>query len=208
MSEEDAFLMGGDKVISTFTKADRPGTTYAGEILNKRLRQQTDVTSGALKTWQDGSPMMQLVVTIQLEDDDEHWDHEDEADDGRRNLYVRYKMADAVREAVKEAEADKLEIGGWLSVTYTGDAKPARRGVSGAKLFEAEYEAPDPSLVKDETDAYLADGDDPEDADPEPEPEPAPRRGRAAKAAPAKAAAPAKKATRRRAAAPESAEAF
>jgi len=116
-------------------KFDTIGKTVAGRITEQpEVRQQTDFDTGGPKTWDNGDPMMQLVVTLATDERDP--DIED--DDGTRRLYVKGNMQQAVAAAVRGARS-KLEIGGRLSVTYTGDDEPKKRGMSGAKRYTASY---------------------------------------------------------------------
>jgi hypothetical protein len=126
-------------------KFDTVGKTAAGRITETpELRQQTDFDTGAPKTWDNGDPMMQLVVTIATDERDP--DITD--DDGTRRLYVKGNMQQAVANAVRSAKS-KLEIDGHLSVSYVGDDEPKRRGMSGAKRYTATYTpAPEAFLQK------------------------------------------------------------
>jgi hypothetical protein len=151
------FLMGGEKIPScSFLKI---GTKYAGEILEMAQRQQRDFKTNKPMTWDDGSPRMQAVITLQTEENDP----EIEDDDGRRNLYLRFKAKDAVAAAIREAKAEDngLEIGGWLEIEFTKQDKPKKRGESGTKYFEAYYEPPDENAAVNE---YLQ-SDDPDGED-------------------------------------------
>lgn len=195
MNDENSFLLGSESVPSAsfLTK----GTTHEGEILDLKMRQQLDIKTRKPMFWDNGDPKMQLVVTLQTEEIDD----EIEDDDGRRRLYVKFKLRDAIAEAVREADAidSGLEVGGWLSVTFTGQDKPTKRGYSGVKNYEAAYEAPDPNAASN---AYLT-SDDPED-DPVEEDEPVEEAPKATKrtrkaTAPAAASEPAEKPARGRA---------
>jgi hypothetical protein len=180
--DANSFLMGSESVPSAsfLTK----GTKHEGEILDLKVRQQLDIDTRKPLFWDNGDPKMQLVVTIQTDE----FDDEIEDDDGRRRLYVKYKMKDAIADAVRAAKDDRpdvegLEVGGWLSVEFTKQDKPTKRGKSGVKHFEAVYEPPDPNAA---VNAYL-DDDDPDEDDSEPEPTPkAKRGGKAAPAAPSR----------------------
>ena len=198
-TDPDEFLMGGGGRSATFEKGDR----YEGEILSKSVRQQTDFKTKKPLFWDDGRPREQMVVSIQTDLDEP--DEDGGEDDGVRNLYIKYKMKEAVAKAVREAGEKKLEIGGWLAVECVGTEKPKTRGAQGAKLYEAEYEPPDEKFFagdegdpdEDEPPARRAPAKkaaakamsrrrpEPED-DPDPDEEPAPRRS--ARKAPAKAA--------------------
>ena len=130
--DPNKWLLGGGVPSAKF---DTIGKTVAGRITEQpEVRQQTDFDTGGLKTWDNGDPMMQLVVTLAT--DERSPDIED--DDGTRRLYVKGNMQQAVATAVRSARS-KLEIGGQLSVTYTGDDEPKKRGMSGAKRFTATY---------------------------------------------------------------------
>mgnify|MGYP006969313501 CR=1 FL=1 len=59
-----------------------------------------------------------------------------------RRLYVKGKLQQAVAGAIRKAGAKGLEVGGTLTVAYIGDDEPKRKGMSGAKLYSAEYASP------------------------------------------------------------------
>lgn len=137
----DAFLLGGGGQSATF---DGVGESVTGTVESTEVRQQTDFQSGQPKTWDDGSPVMQLVVSLQttLRDDAD--------DDGVRKVYVKgskkpgsQSLHDAVASAVRQSGAKGLEEGGTLTVTYTGDEPPQTRGMFPRKLYSATYAAPD-----------------------------------------------------------------
>lgn len=115
-----------------------------GRIESADVRQQTD-PEGNLKTWNDGSPVMQLVVTLATDLND------DANDDGRRAIYAKggnYEAASgegtsmlvAIREAVKKAGGSKLEPGATLTVRHTGLGKKTSAAYSAPKLYRAKYE--------------------------------------------------------------------
>lgn len=187
-NEADSFLMGGEKVPSA--SFVRVGDSIEGIICEEPvIRQQTDAKTKVPMTWADGRPRNQLVVTLQTDENDP----EIEDDDGRRRVYLKYKSQEAVREAIKEADAPGLRIGGWLFLEFVKQAKPTSSGLSGVKHYAAEYEPPEPGAG---TDDFMENGDEEGDADTdEVDDDPPPRR--AAKKAPAKAA------SRRRAPEPE-----
>ena len=175
--DPDDFLMGGG---TTSAKFEDTGDVVRGKIVAKAMRQQTDFTTKEPKFWKDGSPMMQLVVTLQTDENDP----EIEDDNGQRNLYVRYKLQEAVKAAVKKAGASKLDIGGELAVKFVSREKNPKGGQP-IKIYRAKYTAPDPADFTGEDD-FLADDDD------EPTPPPAkkaPAKKAVAKKAPAKKAA-------------------
>ena len=130
----DDFLMGGGGAPTA--KFPTPGTVVAGRITEKpSVEQQRDIQTGETKFWPDGNPMMQLVVTVQTELRDPTIDE----DDGRRRLFVKGVMKNAIADAVRNAGARGLEVGGTLAVTYTHDGQAKQRGFSPPKQYTATY---------------------------------------------------------------------
>lgn len=138
------FLMGGGVPSASFL---RIGDGVQGTITEPpTLQQQRDFTSGEPKVWDNGDPMMQMVVTLQTD----QYDEKIEDDDGRRRIYVKNAMKKAVADAVRKAGAKKLDVGGVLSVRYTADGVPARKGVNPPKLYAAVYTPPAANYLNDE----------------------------------------------------------
>lgn len=132
-NDANSWLLGGGVASAKF---DHHGDQIKGVITEEPdLRQQTDFDSGQPKFWDDGKPMMQLVVTLSTD----QRDPSNSEDDGTRRLYVKGKLQQAVASAIRKAGAKGLEVGGTLTVTYIGDDEPKRRGMSGAKLYTADY---------------------------------------------------------------------
>lgn len=130
----ESFLLGGGAKSAKFPSI---GTVVGGVITDEpTLQQQKDINTGALKTWDDGNPMMQLVVKVQTDE------REDGEDDGVRAIYIKGQMKQAVAEAVKKAGAKGLAIGGTLKVAYTGDGEPSKKGFTAPKQYQAQYVAP------------------------------------------------------------------
>lgn len=137
--DANAFLMGGG-FTSAFSKDDPIGYTVIGTVCDPapEVRQQTDLQTGDPLTWNDGSPKMQLVVTIQTTL------RADGDDDGKRRLFIKGKsLTDSVREAVRKAGAPGLELGGTLTVQLTGTEPSQTRGFNDRKLYAAAYARPD-----------------------------------------------------------------
>lgn len=133
-STDDAatkFVMGGGATAASFKKA---GDSVNGIIADMVEKTQTDFDSGEPLAWPDGKPRNHLVVTLLTEEKD------DEDDDGLRRLYVKGNLQRAIREAVIKSGSRTIADGGVLTVTYTGDDAPTRKGMNGAKLFTASYE--------------------------------------------------------------------
>ena len=137
----DDFLLGGGGASAKF---ETLGDTITGVIEHLEVNQQTDIKDGSPKTWDNGDPIMQLVVTLQTSL------REDEDDDGKRKVYVKgskkagsRSLHDAVATAVRASGAKGLEVGGTLTVTHDGVEPSKTRGFNDRKLYSASYAAPD-----------------------------------------------------------------
>lgn len=116
------------------------GTVVKGTIVSAKTSQQRDMDTDELKTWNDGSPMMQIEIVLQTDERDP----EVEDDDGQRKLWVKGGMMTAVKAAIKKANS-KLEAGGTLAVKYSGNGEPKKKGYNPPKQYVAEY-APAPAV--------------------------------------------------------------
>lgn len=139
MTDPNSFLLGSG---GRSAKFERVGDTIKGVICAQpEIRQQTDIKTGAPKTWDDGQPMNQLVIKLQTDL------REDEDDDGIRALYVsggfkRASTQKAIADAVRAAKAKGLEVGGTLAVRFTGEEPSSTKGFNPAKLYAAQYQPP------------------------------------------------------------------
>jgi len=120
-----------------------PGDTFAGPITRLEAQQarkfdkKTNRPTDELDFWDNGDPKMVAVVTLKTD----HRDPSDPSDDGQRKIYIasRYQQ-NAVKGAVKAAGKRALDIGGYLSLTFTHEA-PSEAGPM-AKFYEATYTPP------------------------------------------------------------------
>lgn len=128
------FLMGGGGAPSA--KFPTIGTTVKGTIVSFETTQQIDFATKLPKKWDDGNPMMQLVVTLQTEERDP----DEPDDDGKRRLFVKSQMREAVADAVRAVGGNGLEHGATLAVRYESD-KPSQRG-NPTKIYRAQYQRP------------------------------------------------------------------
>lgn len=138
-TDPNTFLMGGGGRSAKFATI---GDKVDGEIINTEVTQQTDITDGSLKTWPDGNPMMQLVITLQTDD------RQDDQDDGVRRVFCKGSArkatttVGAVRSAVQAAGVKALEVGGRLQLAYTGDGVAPKAGFNAPKEYKAKYTPP------------------------------------------------------------------
>lgn len=134
--DANSFLMGGGGAPTA--KFPTPGTVVGGRIIEPpSIEQQRDIKTGEHKTWSNGDPMMQLVVTVQTDQRDPAI----EDDDGKRRIFVKGVMKNAVADAVRVTGAKGLEVGGQLWVKYTHDGVAKERGMSPPKQYDAKYTA-------------------------------------------------------------------
>ncbi|WP_426566410.1 hypothetical protein ACPPVT_07640 [Angustibacter sp. McL0619] len=134
------FLLGGGGRSASFLTV---GATAKGQIVSTpEVRQKTKMGTGDLETWDDGSPKLQLVVTLATDERDPA----DAEDDGVRKLYVggskkpeSKSMHAAVAAAVIASGAKGLEVGGTLQVTYVGDGTSKTAGFNPPKQYQAVY---------------------------------------------------------------------
>lgn len=144
-TDPNQFLMGGGGKSAKF---ETPGVTITGTIAAEpEVRQQTEFQTGKLQFWDNGDPMMQLVVKLQTTERDP----DDKDDDGIRALYVKggFKkptMQKAIADAVRAAGVKGLEIGGTLTVTYTGDGPKEGSGFP-PKYYSATYAPPSANFL-------------------------------------------------------------
>lgn len=132
-SANDLLLGSGGKT----AKFPEIGAKVVGTVLSADTSQQTDI-DGVPKFWDDGKPMMQVVVQLQTDN------REDDEDDGVRKLYVKGNMHKAVQEVVRVHRG--LAVGGKLAVAYYADGEQKRKGYSAPKLFKAQYTPPATSI--------------------------------------------------------------
>jgi hypothetical protein len=130
----DQLFMGRPEAV----KFDQVGDAVVGRIVDLQSQQVRDFGTGNPKFYQDGRPVMEPVVILQVEDA------------GSRTLYcgqgLRKAIGDAVR-AVNFTRAPGQQVpgirkDGYLHVTYTGQDKPRRAGSQGAKVYQASYVPP------------------------------------------------------------------
>ena len=118
----DALASGG-----SYLKWEHPGTSYTGVITDVAMRQSRKYESTDLDTWDDGTPKMQIVITLTTD----YRDQAQQDDDGTRmasiNLWSGQKKA--LVAACKAAGVTEPEVGQRFTVTHVsgiGNAKAPR----------------------------------------------------------------------------------
>lgn len=149
--EINDFLMGSGAKAFPF---DSIGDRVKGVIVEMKKRQQTDMQTGEPAFWTNGDPKMMLHVTLQTELQTE------DDDEGMRSVYLRggnftpakgkgTSSLIAVKDAVRRANSE-IEIGGTLTLEYSGEARSSSKGFNPAKLYVADYAPANHSVDLDE----------------------------------------------------------
>ena len=147
------FLFGGGAKAFPF---ENMGDKVTGEIKEMKKQQQTDMTTGEPAFWNNGDPKMMLRITLQTDlseaDDDE----------GLRAVYLRggnpvavkgkgSSSLVAVKDAVRRSGAtDGIQVGGVLTLEFSGLGQAANKGFNPPKLYLASYRAPMANVDLDE----------------------------------------------------------
>jgi hypothetical protein len=118
----DALASGG-----TYLKWEHPGTTYTGIITDVTMRQSRKYESTDLDAWDDGTPKMQVVLTLATD----YRDKSQQDDDGTRmvsiNLWSGQKKA--LVAACKAAGVPEPQVGQRFTAVHVagiGNAKAPR----------------------------------------------------------------------------------
>ncbi len=145
-------LMGGGG--PTAWKFEEPGTTRTGVVAAPPIARQEreydkqNPGGGALKFFPSGDPIMGIVVEVNTDE------RSNPDDDGKRTFYIegRY-IKEAVRNAVRASGAQKLEVGGRLTVKFTHREDPMDK--RSRKYWEVTYApAAQNVLMADDTAQY------------------------------------------------------
>jgi hypothetical protein len=108
---------------------DAIGASVSGRITEITTETDTDFNTNKPRLQDNGEPIMIPVFAL-LQDND-------------KRIFVfanKPAMRRAIRDAIRTVGADEPEIGGRLTVTFSGE-EPTQKGFP-KKLFTAEYEAP------------------------------------------------------------------
>lgn len=139
MTTVEDFLSSGGAPAAKFPT---PGTTIKGTVESAVVSQQTDI-DGSLKTWDDGNPRMQIVVTLATDERDDTIEN----DDGSRRVFVKGQMLTAFKDALRTAGAKAPEVGGTLAIQYKEDGEQKRAGFNAPKIYVAQYKGPEAATV-------------------------------------------------------------
>ena len=130
-------------------KFTTPGDTHTGTITEVGdARQATEYGSNELAYWdkERTRPKMQVAVTL----DTAERDPQDANDTGKRTLWVvedgrSGSILSAIRQAVHQAGAGTIDIGGQLTVTFSGFDPNSKNPANPRKIYAASYVPPAPA---------------------------------------------------------------
>ena len=126
-----------------------PGDTHTGTIIEvSDARQATEFGSNEPAYWdrEKTRPKMQVAVTL----DTAERDPQDTNDTGKRTLWVvedgrSGSILSAIRQAVHQAGAGTIDIGGQLTVTFSGFDPNSKNPANPRKIYAASYVPPAPA---------------------------------------------------------------
>lgn len=130
-------------------KFTNPGDTHTGTITEvSDARQATEYGSNELAYWdkERTRPKMQAAVTL----DTAERDPQDANDTGKRTLWVvedgrSGSILSAIRQAVHQAGAGTIDIGGQLTVAFSGFDPNSKNPANPRKVYTASYVPPAPA---------------------------------------------------------------
>lgn len=130
-------------------KFTTPGDTHTGTITEvSDARQATEYGSNELAYWdkERTRPKMQVAVTL----DTAERDPQDANDTGKRTLWVvedgrSGSILSAIRQAVHQAGAGTIDIGGQLTVAFSGFDPNSKNPANPRKIYSASYVPPAPA---------------------------------------------------------------
>lgn len=145
--DADELLMGGGGAPTASFK--ELGRMVKGTVVDKASSQQRDITTGVPKVYENGDPMMQIVITLQTDERDPAI----EGDEGLRRVFAKSGMIPAIREAVKAAGMERLEIGCSLAIKYESDGEAKNKAFNPPKIYKA-WVKPGVKLTGDDSDPF------------------------------------------------------
>lgn len=130
-------------------KFTTPGDTHTGTITEvSDARQATEYGSNELAYWdkERTRPKMQVAVTL----DTAERDPQDANDTGKRTLWVvedgrSGSILSAIRQAVHQVGAGTIDIGGQLTVAFSGFDPNSKNPANPRKIYAASYVPPAPA---------------------------------------------------------------
>lgn len=136
MTDGNDILMGGGGAPSiSFADPAMKGVWVSGTVLDWPKASQQTAPNGDLKTFDNGDPMMQAIIELNVQPPNGD-------DDGNRRLFAKGDMLRAIREAVLAAGGKGVEPRSQLAVRWSDDKPSKTKGNNPQKLYEGAYKLP------------------------------------------------------------------
>jgi hypothetical protein len=135
-ADTSGFFGGGATISWDDRKGYVKGTPRGGQILDKKITNQTKLGTNEIMRWDNGEPRKQMELTLQTAE------RADPQDDGKRRLFIKGDLPRAAREAMKAVGATDLVVGGWFYAAWVSDKKATKVGFNDQKVFNAVYAPP------------------------------------------------------------------
>ncbi len=119
---------------SFFQREDPIGTSVTGTVESIEAQQQRDMDTQEPKYFDNGQPMMQVVIHIATT----LRDATIPGDDGVRAVYVKGKNLATLRQASRMVGRDFPHVGDGFTATYTANGEAKKRGWNPPKLYSYE----------------------------------------------------------------------
>lgn len=112
------------------------GTFRGGRVMSKAISDQTEMGTGKVRTWGDGSPRKQMVLLLQTSE------RADPQDNGQRQLFIKGDLPRACREAFQAQGTSDIEIGSWVYAAWVDDKAAKTAGHNPSKVYQVVYARP------------------------------------------------------------------
>lgn len=119
---------------SFFQREDPIGTSVTGTVESIEAQQQRDMDTQEPKWFDNGQPMMQVVIHVATN----LRDNTIPGDDGVRAVYVKGKNLGTLRQASRIVGRDFPHVGDGFTATYTANGEAKKRGWNPPKLYSYE----------------------------------------------------------------------
>jgi hypothetical protein len=122
-------MLSSVSVPSISFKDAKIGDSFTGIITDLQTVQVRDFATGDPKFWDDGKPQLQIQVTLDTDL------RESDEDSGERRVYLFGQKLTAAKQALKEADMTKLDLGTKFTIALVGEKPAKTKGFNPVKLY-------------------------------------------------------------------------
>jgi hypothetical protein len=130
-------LLGSNSAPALSFKDAKVGDSFTGIVTHAEVAQVRDYETGQPKTWDDGNPQMQVVITLATD----YRDAANPEDDGERKAYLPGQKLAALKAALKEIGRSTVEKGDVFTITFIGTKPASNKKYNDVKLYGIEIKA-------------------------------------------------------------------